>query len=204
MNKIYVYLDESGDLGFNFSSGSSKVFVVTFIETNLEKNQLDKILKITKQRTIKKDKLKKIEVKGTTATDRTKKFLINLILKEDIKIKSIVINKLGLYSNLRENKEKLYNWINGMILNECSNGEIELIVDKRHKKNSFIEDYNQYIKTKINSNSIKIQHKFSHSESGLQIVDVFCNSIFRAFEYDNLELYSLFKKKAKISKRFFD
>ena len=203
MTKIYLYLDESGDLGFNFTSGSSKVFVVTFIETNLENKQLDKILKITKQRTIKKDKLKKVEIKGNNSTLRTKEFLINLILKEDIYVKSIVINKIGLYSNLRDNKNKLYNWINGMILNECSSGNIELIVDKRHKKNSFVEEYNSYVRTKIQSNNINIRHKFSHSESGLQIVDVLCNSIFRAFEYDDLKLYDLFKKKAKISKRFF-
>ena len=43
MKEIYIYLDESGDLGFNFSSGkSSKIFVVTFVETCLEKKYLNK------------------------------------------------------------------------------------------------------------------------------------------------------------------
>jgi hypothetical protein len=197
MVEKYIYLDESGDLGFNFSSGSSKIFVVTFIETSLNKKQLDKILKITKQRTIKKEKLKKVEIKGSISTDKTKKFLIEMILDEDISIKSIIVNKFGLYENLRKNKEKLYNWINGMILKECSYSKIELIVDKRHKKNSFVEDYNQYVKKKMDSKNVNIQHKYSHSESGLQIVDVICNSIFKAFEFNNNSLYNLFKKKVK-------
>ncbi|MFW5704642.1 MAG: DUF3800 domain-containing protein [Nanoarchaeota archaeon] len=38
----YIYLDESGCLGFNFDKkGTSSVFVVTFIETSLEKRALD-------------------------------------------------------------------------------------------------------------------------------------------------------------------
>jgi hypothetical protein len=201
--EIFIFLDESGDLGFNYFSGSSKYFVVTLIETSLTKKRLEKILKITKQRTIKKEKLKKVEIKGNKSTKRTKEFLIKLILKEDVIIKSIVVNKVKLYQNLFHNKEKLYNWINGIILNKCSIGDINLIVDKRHKKESFIEEYNKYVKTKMNSSNIKISHKFSHSEAGLQIVDVFCNSIFRKFENNDTELFNLFKEKTEIIKMFF-
>ena len=31
--KVHIYLDESGDLGFSFGEGSSEFFVITFISS---------------------------------------------------------------------------------------------------------------------------------------------------------------------------
>ncbi len=104
-----IYLDESGDLGFSFKKNSSKFFVITLFETFLSEKELNKIIKITKQRTIKKKDKRKFEIKGSceNTSFKTKEFLIKKIIEKDknIKITSIIVDKENIYDNLRDKKE---------------------------------------------------------------------------------------------------
>lgn len=116
-----LYLDESGDLGFSFEKGSSKFFVIGYIQTSLSEEELSKLIKIAKQRTIKKKEDRKIELKGSQCNYRTKEFLLNLILKADknLKINSFVLNKINISKNKRDKKRAIYNQLCENILNCC-------------------------------------------------------------------------------------
>lgn len=202
-----LYLDESGDLGFSFHKGSSKYFVIGFIETSLNDDELNKIIKITKQRTIKKKGDRKLELKGSSSkcSFRTKKYLITQILKQDpnIKIKALVINKKNIYDNLREKKRVLYNWLCGQILNRCVDSEIYLIIDKKDIKNIFIREFNKYLESQ-NGNVLNIEHRYSHVVAGLQIVDIFMNSIFRYYERNETDLFLIFQDNVQLVKYYFN
>lgn len=50
---------------------------------------------------------------------------------------------------------------------------------------------------------LRIHHKISHSDTGLQAVDFVSYSIYRLFERGESNLYSLIKPKVKVLKKLF-
>ena len=71
---IYIYMDESGDLGFK--KASSNVFVVSYITTN-DPKILQRSLKKLRQRKLKKKMRELPEFKFYTASDRVKDLMFN-------------------------------------------------------------------------------------------------------------------------------
>ena len=86
MNKTFIYLDESGDLGFK--KGSSKYFVISFIAMDAKTNLIlkRKIIKIKKRHKIGKE----IEIKGNKS---------NHVLRIDI-LKEICSLPIKIYLSL--------------------------------------------------------------------------------------------------------
>src|SRR3989338_6348503 len=109
----YIFLDESGDLGFNFKKKkTSKYFVVTFLFVK-EKTPLEKMIKkIFKG-------FSKIEVKNHHGslhafkeTPRTRQKLLNLFLEKNISnVLVIYLNKKKVYTKLQNEKQVLYNYV---------------------------------------------------------------------------------------------
>ena len=194
----FIYLDESGCLGFDFSKkGTSKFFVVTFIETSLEEKTLDKIVKNCRNKDKKAKKTK--EIKGTNSNIKIKERLIKSLFKkqDSIMVRSIVINKKKIKPDLRKYKRSCYSWIVGEILNETHVRKVKLIVDKRYTKPSFTEEFNYYLNQKY-PNKFQIEHAYSHLKGGLQITDVLCHAIFQSFESKNNYLFDKFRYRTKL------
>jgi hypothetical protein len=202
-----IYLDESGDLGFNFNKNSSKYFVIALFETNLSQKELKKLIRVSKERTIKNTKNRKFEIKGSckNTSHETKIFLLNKLLEKEsnFKINAIIINKENIYDNLRDKSRVFYNYISKEVLKENSNKRIKLILDKKDRKERFTQEMNKYLIDTFNSIELDLNHEYSHCYAGLQIVDVIANSIFRKFERDESELYNIFKKNLNLKKYYF-
>jgi hypothetical protein len=49
---------------------------------------------------------------------------------------------------------------------------------------------------------LNVKHLFSHS--GLQVVDVFANSVFKKYEHNNSELFDIIKERTTIIGYFFN
>lgn len=203
-----IYLDESGDLGFSFDKNSSKYFVITLFETSLSERELNKLIKISKERTIKNPISRKYEIKGSckNTPHKTKIFLLKkLLLKEpNLKITSIIVNKEKINDNLRDKSRVFYNFISKEVLKENSNQKIKLILDKKDRKERFTQEMNKYLVDTFESKKLDLSHEYSHCFAGLQIVDVFANSIFRNFERDETELFELIKNNLKLKKYYFE
>lgn len=194
-----IYLDESGDLGFNFEKGSSKYFVVCFYQTDICEKILQKQIKIAKQRTIKKSKNRSQEVKGSSSKFRTKELLFRRIRLVDpsFRVCGIVVNKEKVYVGLRDNPNKLYNWICKKLMEFCNEENFELIIDKKDKKVSLIHDINMYLEREF-PKMIQVNHQSSDQNPGLQIVDIFSNTIFKFYEREETELYKLMDDRLEV------
>jgi hypothetical protein len=106
----YVFMDESGDLGFDFTGRkTSKYFVITclFVEN---KNPVEKVV----NKTIKA--FSKKELKNFTGMHHSYKEspkirmkLLSLLLDKDISVVVIYLNKSKVYTNLADEKHVLYN-----------------------------------------------------------------------------------------------
>lgn len=127
MSQVHVYMDESGDLGFDFAKAkTSQWFVVTFLFTRLP-NKLDKAVgKVFASFT-------KTEVKNHHGTlhafkERpvTRFRLLRYINMQDVHILTIRLDKRNVYTNLQNEKHVLYNYV------------VNILLDRMLKKNSFI------------------------------------------------------------------
>lgn len=208
---MHIYLDESGDLGFDFTKqGTSRFFVITLLVIDsIEVNK--KVLK-TIERTIKnkincnkKGKDCALEFKGNNTDIGIKAYFYRYIKDEEFEIFALVLNKAKVIQELRSKKEKLYNFVSRKLLEKCyfhkAEDRVILTVDKRKNKED-IKDFNSYLFNELRvliplKVPFEQYHEASYAHKGLQAVDVFCWGIYRKYERGDLVWYNYFKNKIK-------
>ena len=213
----YLYLDESGDLGFDFvNKKPSKFFTVSIlaISTHDANRKLIKAAKITIRRKLNPPKHQKRviqELKGTGTTIEIKKYFYKNIENVKFGIYSITLNKKKVYERLTKQKSRVYNYIAKKVLEkipfEKNNGDrVELILDKSMAKPEIVE-FNSYIRSELEGRlspeaPLDIYHWLSHETYGLQAADLFCWGIFQKYERGNKEWLNVYKDKVRLDEQF--
>ncbi len=205
----YLYLDESGDLGFDFvNKKPSKFFTVTILAlSSYESNRkLIKAVKMTLRRKTSK-KEGKNELKGINTTLDVKKYFYKQVKNIRFSLYSITLNKKRIFEELTRSKERVYNFIARQVLDKipfekANHIRIELIIDKSKSKPE-IEEFNSYIKRNLKGRiepktPLDIYHWKSHENYGLQACDLFCWGIFQKYERKRMEWHDVFSKDEKI------
>jgi len=147
----YIFLDESGELGFKDSS--SKYFIITLLSCDEgEIYSLKRIIKKVREKIIKKKIRRYPELKGNNSTDKIRIEVLQRFMKTNSEIFVIILEKSKVYEYLKDKKSKLYNYISNLILNECSfdNPSVCLIVDKSKSNRSLRDDFDNYIRGMLN------------------------------------------------------
>lgn len=114
-----VYLDESGDLGWKLDKpyrhgGSSKFMTIAYVACPAEKKHLLRRIVVDVYNHTKTDP--KTELKGSSLTVQEKCFFAEKVRKlvsmnPDIVIGSITVNKSKVQTHIREDANKLYNYM---------------------------------------------------------------------------------------------
>ncbi len=206
----YLYLDESGDLGFDFiNKKPSKFFTVTILAVQgIESNRkLIKTVKIVLRRKLNpRGKRRRIiqELKGTDTTMPIKKYLYLQLKGINFGLYSVSLNKRRVYEYLLREKSKIYNFIARQVLDKIpfennSAERTEFIIDKSKSKPE-IREFNSYIRNQLEGRldpktTLDIYHRNSQEAPGLQIVDLFCWGIFQKYERGKTEWYDVFTSK---------
>lgn len=205
---LFVYLDESGDLGFDFSKQkTSPYFVITILVCH-QKVVVDGISTAVK-RTLKnklnhKKQNKRVvtELKGAETTFAVKEYFSRNLPDEGWDIYSVTLNKGRVEAHLqtKDGKKKLYNYLARFILEKIPFADdlpwVNLIVD-RCKNNEEIKDFNSYVENQLNALlplncKLTIDHLASHENAGLQAVDLFCWGIARKDAYSEMDWFALY------------
>ena len=213
----YLYLDESGDLGFDFvNKKPSKFFTVTILALSCRdaNRQLIKAAKITLRRKLNKAKHQKrivYELKGTGTTIEVKKYFFEKVKNIKFGIYSITLNKKRVFERLAKDKSRVYNYISRRVLDkipfEKNDGDrVELIMDRSMAKPE-IAEFNSYIRRQLEgrlspNTPLDIYHWLSHENFGLQAADLFCWGIFQKYERKNEEWFNVFAKKVLFDEQF--
>lgn len=208
---MFIYLDESGDLGFDFTKGgTSRFFVITLlILDDYESNKrLFKAVERTIKNKIRKGKSKKIktlELKGAKTDASVKKYFFKNLNDAKVRIYSLVLNKARVYEELQASKKRLYNFVARLLLEKCPFGEaknkIILTLDKS-KDQKGIREFNQYLLLQLQGLipikiPIEIYHAVSHENKGIQAADLFSWGIFRKYERNDVLWYNVFRERIK-------
>lgn len=212
----YLYLDESGDLGFDFvNKNPTDYFTVTILAVQGVDNnrRLINAVKHTIKRKL-NPKHKRIrlaeELKGSSSTLEVKRYFFEQARKIPFTLFALTLNKRKVYERLTREKERVYNYIARKVLDkirfENAKVKIDLIVD-RSKGKKEIREFNQYVFNQLQARiapnvPLNIEHRNSIVYKGLQAADLFCWGIFRTYEKNDHEWFSLFKEKIKFNEQF--
>lgn len=200
-NIVSIYLDESGNLSFDFTKKkTTKYFVITALLCNDSKTsqQINRIIKWTNKYQNNQIKIKFPEVKGSSSTLKIKQYFYKHIRK---------LNSWGLYTIIVDKKkwstkqkatissDEFYDEILIKLLKVITykgptNITIDLSKNKKGRHNLNTKIFNTFPKEQLN-----IKHDSSHHQSQIQAADLFCWGIAKKYEANNTEWYQIFKDK---------
>ena len=200
---LYLYLDESGDLGFDFfAKKPSNFFTVTVLTVRGKENNR-RLINAVKKAIRKKIPAEQTELKGAKDSIRVKEYFYRQVSSIPFDIYAVTLNKRRVYDSLAKQKDRVYNFIARNVLDkipvEDASTRIEVIID-RSKSKSEIKEFNDYIIRHIKGRidplvPIDIYHRTSHENKGLQAVDTFSWGIFRKYEKKDYEWFNIFFKE---------
>ncbi|MFH0763591.1 MAG: DUF3800 domain-containing protein [Candidatus Omnitrophota bacterium] len=201
----FLYLDESGDLGFDFvNKKPSKFFTITILAiSGIDKNRaLINCVKHAISRKFYRKSNNVIELKGSKTSLEIKRYFFERCKNIKFGIYALTLNKRRLYEKLSKDKERVYNYIARLVMDkipfEKAISRVELIVDKSKSKPE-IEEFNSYIMRALKGRldpkvPLDIYHYLSHENRGLQAADLFCWGIFRKYEKKDTEWLEIFRQ----------
>ncbi len=193
----YIFLDESGDLGFDFSKRkTSKFFVISFlfVDGEMQKKRVEKIIKKVFAGFTKKEvKFHHGALHAFKETPKIKTYVLGRLSKMQVSIMSICLNKKNVYTSLQDEMHILYNYVTNILLDRiCKkkilplDKKIHLIASQRETNKFLNSNFKAYLEKQAKrKHSIDIDVNITpfFSEKCLQIIDFVSWSLFRYREY---------------------
>jgi hypothetical protein len=211
---VFIYLDETGDLGFDFTKPkTTRFFVVTLL---LVRDQAANVaLRKAVERTL-KNKLRRkkhdypFELKGTHTTLAVKRYLYRQLQRADFRLYTLVVDKYLIHAHLRVAPARLYNYLARLILERCPFDEaresVTVIVD-RSKGTQAQRHFNEYVTNQLLAHvplqvPLRFDHVTSVESKGIQATDMFSWGIFRKYEVGDMDWYDVFQEKIGVEEVF--
>lgn len=200
----YLYLDESGDLGFDFSKhGTSKYFVIGIIAIYNKRHGEKIIKKIFTGFT-------KTEIKRHAGmlhcykeTPQTRIKLFNKLKENKIPVLVIYLKKSKVYTKLQDEKQVLYNYVTNIILDRIFTKRLVpsfqdvCLIASRRETNKFLNlNFKDYLSRQVKNNHgihISIEIKPPQEEKNLQIADFVSWAVFRKYEFEDDFYYNIIR-----------
>lgn len=141
------------------------------------------------------------ELKFSKSPDAVRKKLLINLLKTDFQFMYFVANKQKIYGDLREKKDKFFNYVTGLLLDHLLKDNptdiVNLVVDKVKTKKIAVRDFDNYMELKRQISGeqtrLNIQHELSQNDYGLQAVDFVSGAIFRGYERNDWSFYNIIR-----------
>lgn len=199
----YIFLDESGDLGFDQSKKrSTRYFIITFLFTS-EKRSIEKVVRSIHAGLRKKYKMKSGTLHACKEEPETCARFCKKLSSRKCKIMVIYLNKNKVHTRLQDEKAVLYNYVTNILLDRIitkrlvdKNDQIELIASRRETNKFLNENFKNYLKNQVKNNhkvDIQIQIRAPHEEKSLQAADMASWAVFRKYELSDDGYYNLIK-----------
>jgi len=198
----YIFLDESGDLGF--SEKSSKWFLITVAiipDSRVLEHAVKKIW-----RSLRKKHAHVGELHASNEKDVTRRRMLHMLAKIDcLQVMTVVLNKTKVYIDLQNQKNYLYNFTANILLDGLHSRDIladdeliNLVVDRKDTKKSLRDNFVSYLTTSMKrrrKGTFKVELHASHENKSLQAVDFVSWAIFRKYKHNDFEFYEIIKDK---------
>ncbi len=186
-SQTLVFIDDSGDAGFKFERGSSKIFVIAAVifDDPLEAEKVAVAIKEFRRSIGFPDTM---EFKFNKSNKKVRLGFMNTINVFAFKVRTLVIDKTILHSDeLKNDKNSFYSYSIKMLLkpSDMSILEAKIKLDGSGDR-AFRRNFSSYLRKSLNSNGIKVisNLKFSDSKDNvlIQLADMIAGSIRRSYE----------------------
>jgi hypothetical protein len=211
---LYLYLDESGDLGFDFvNKNPSAFFTICVLAIRGRENDraLAKAVRVILRRQHYLRKTKEgAELKGYSASPEIKKLFYKKAGLVDFKLYSVTLNKKRVYQQLAIDKDRTYNYVARLALEHVNFKDaavrVIMTVDKSKSRQGVVE-FDNYVVSQIKGLidplvPLDIIHVNSNESPGLQAVDMFAWGIFRKYERKDLDWFNVFKARVCLDRLY--
>jgi len=206
---LYLYLDESGDLGFDFVNKKPSAFFTVCVlaikgqeEDRLVANAVRQVLGRKLHRGSHKGA---VELKGKDTSPEVKRYFFNKVKEAGFTLHAATLNKRRLYDSLERDKDRIYNYVARMALEnvDFKDAAVRVImtVDKSKSRWEIVE-FNSYMLSQLKGAidprvPLDIVHIPSQESCGLQAADMFTWGVFRKYERGDCEWYGVFQEKVR-------
>ncbi len=213
INSLFLYLDESGDLGFDFKNKNpSRFFVITLLQTKPKWNKLigKAVAKTLDNKINYKNKRKPAtELKGNNTNLKVKQYFLEQMIKRvpQIPLYSIVLDKQRLLKkHSKPVRTNVYNQMTHQLLEQIDFSEIDnlqLVLDRC--KNG--RNVDAYLSANLSlcldvETKLYVEHVDSQEHKGVQAVDLFCHGIARKYELGDYDWYDEFMENIVVECEF--
>jgi hypothetical protein len=199
---MYIFLDESGDLGF--SKRSSRWFVIAVIVTR-DSTQIERIAKKI-WKTLRKKNKRMGELHAFHEKDHTRKRLFRMIAEcNDLEVHSIIADKRQVRKTFSSCNHQLYNQMSEKLLRQIYDrhiydGEMQwcLVVDRKDTKRSLRSAFSNNMTMSLSDdgvNMVSVSLLASHDNKSLQVADFVAWALFRKFERGDSQFYDMIRDK---------
>lgn len=203
---MLVFIDDSGDPGFKFNKGSSKVFVIACVifDDELEAEKTAVAIKEFRRKIKFPDAM---EFKFNKSSKKVRKGFLTEVSKYKFRIRAIVMQKEKIYGEeLRRSKESFYSYAIKMVLKydnqTLKNAKIKL---DGHGERIFRRKLTTYLRRELNIRQEKVvsQLRFVDSKTNvlIQLADMIAGAIYRKHTSNKKDAdiyYSILKNHKRI------
>lgn len=204
----YLYIDESGDLGFG-KHGSS-YFVLTCIKIDDERvhQSFCRIPKKVRQRKLSKKHKRLAELKFSNSSDAIRNDFLRRVAALDVEIYAVVIPKEKTNNELQNNLPILYNYLIKILLEKPPTrikSDLHLMICLDRAMSLWQrQNFEAYVKTEFLSiirklPKVEILHENSQQNPCLQVADFVCGAF--GYKYNTAQLQAGAEKYLNIVKR---
>lgn len=195
MPRQLVFIDESGDPGFDIKNGASQFFTIAVVIFNSmdDANSMNKSIQELKSSLYISD-----ELKFSKASHQRRMLYINEINKHNFFSKVIVVDKDKIKSHDLRNKPRLfYNFILKQILSHSPILEAKVILDGKGNKH-FRDELKGYLKRESDNKIKDFSLKDSRKDCLVQVADTVASAIAWGYKNNN-HIYKNALSKRKIN-----
>lgn len=210
---LYLYLDESGDLGFDFvNKKPSNYFTICVLAIKgADKNRsLGNAVKAVLQRKFPKRTGEVQELKGNTLPLEIKRYFYRHARVIDFQLCAATLSKRAICGRLSVEKDRIYSYLARLALEKVNFDDaairVIMTVDKRGPDRETVR-FNNYILSQIKGMidplvPLDIFHVPSQESYGLQAADLFAWGVQRKYEMRDRAWYEVFKEKIRTERLY--
>ncbi|MCL2316991.1 MAG: DUF3800 domain-containing protein [Actinomycetia bacterium] len=190
-----VYLDESGDLGFDFSKPrTSRYFVVTALVCDDPRLVARAVKKVFAGFTQTQVRRSHGVLHAYKEDDRTRRKLLGLLAGLDVRVVVMWFDKRRTFTDLTDDAHGLYSYLVNVLLDHAlgsswavpaSRRPVRLVASRRETKRLLNEQFVTYLREHVRHTDVDLTVEIADpsAEKGLQAADCLAWSFFRKFEY---------------------
>ncbi len=200
---LYVYVDESGDLGF--SGNSSRHFVLCAITTR-NPYEVRRIIKRTREKIMGKTFSRTSELKFNKSPRIVRQAVLEMLAGLDVEIWYVCLNKESVTRGDSVDPNEVYSYLAGFMVERMlttRTRKAEIVIDRCMSKANR-EMFDDFILERCESTAkdlrrlpmnVAMFHMDSQSEQCLQVADFAAGAIFRKHERGDAQYYDTIKSR---------